>query len=100
MQTRYQLLGTLVLVPALLFAPAAWAKACQENTGGACKGHWQCDDNDTAKVCTDNLTRSGYECICAKPAKKRVLQPSNMRGGNFPVLPHTPQTEHPTTQRY
>ncbi|MBL6613183.1 MAG: hypothetical protein ISP45_04180 [Reyranella sp.] len=94
---RHRLLAALVLLPALLFATDGLTKACEENTGGACKGHWKCDDNDSSKVCTDYLTRSGYECRCMKGTSRHVFVPLDDRivRGHRPI-PST--TQHPPTQ--
>lgn len=58
------------LLAALSLTTPVNAKACQENTGGACKGHWKCDDNDSSKTCEDVVKSSGMECQCIKKSKK------------------------------
>ena len=95
---KHHLLGALILAPALLFATGASGKVCQEINGGTCKDHGKCDDSDTSKVCTDYLTRSGYECRCMKPAG-RVLLPLQNPVTRVPVHPAV-QPTHPSTSTY
>jgi hypothetical protein len=62
--------GVAALLAASSLSEPAFAKACEQLVGGACRGHWECktDDGD-AGFCNDDGAK---DCYCRKGAKSRT----------------------------
>jgi hypothetical protein len=60
----------ICLLAALSLSAPAYAKACEQLVGGACKGHWECDlDDGTKGKCNDDGAK---DCSCEKVKKSRT----------------------------
>ena len=62
-------LASAAFLVALTFSGAAQAKACEQLTGGACRGHWECTTDDgSSGYCNDDGAK---DCYCKKGKKSR-----------------------------
>jgi hypothetical protein len=58
-----------IFLAALSFAQPVHAKACEQLTGGACKGHWECTtDEGSSGYCNDDGAK---DCYCKKGPKSK-----------------------------